>query len=176
MKENLKKFLLILLILIFGFFCFLYGKDFNKTEAKEGYFVEQGYSFKIPLNWKETTELGSLAFLNEEEDNGENPFKSYLFLLKDDLNGRSSEQYFNFIKTQIENSSETMEVVEEKDDGDIHVIAIKTFQEGYDYVIGMAFAKGKGDAYFVVSLNTLESRWEEMKPIFEETYKTLDLR
>ncbi|MDD2473246.1 MAG: hypothetical protein PHR49_04580, partial [Methanoculleus sp.] len=36
--------------------------------VKEGYYIEQGYSFKNPQSWEKTYELGPLAFLN-------NPFR-----------------------------------------------------------------------------------------------------
>lgn len=176
MKKNI---ILSFFIVLFGALCFYLGSSLNingnNFESKEGYFIEQGYSFKTP-SWAETEELGITAFLNENEDNGENPFKSYVFFIKDDLTGRTYEQYIDYIKTQVENSSEGVETVEEKDEENSHVLILKTNQEEVNYIIAMSFIKGLNDTIFVVSLNTLESRFEETKPVFEEIYKSFTLR
>jgi len=171
-----KKITLIILILLFGTLCFLFGKDFNKIENRTDFFVEQGYSFKIPQNWKQTDELGTVAFLNEQEENGDNPFKSYIFFLKDDLEGRSEEQYFDYIKTQVKNSSQDAEILEEKNEDSFHIIVMKTVQSDNNYVVGTAFKKGLNNTYWVISLNSLESNWQNVKPIFEETIKSFELR
>ncbi len=171
-----KKILLIILVLIFGVLCFYFGRDLSFVDDLEGYHIEQGYSFKIPTNWQKTEELGPLAFVNESEDNGDNPFKSYIFFIKDELKGRTSEQYFSYIKDQVKNSSQSMEILEEKDEGQFHIIYIKTVQNDVNYVVGTAFVKGVRDTYLVASLNTLESSLDKTKPTFEETYKTFKLR
>ena len=98
MKKNI---ILLLLIVVFGAVCFYLGNTFDFSKNKGDYYIEQGYSFKVPSNWTETDELGTTAFLNEEEDNGDNPFKSYIFFVKDDLLGRSPSQYFEYIKGNI---------------------------------------------------------------------------
>ncbi|MDD4661684.1 MAG: hypothetical protein PHG24_00175 [Candidatus Pacebacteria bacterium] len=172
MKKNI---ILSLLILVFGAICFYSGISLNTLKVNDGYFLEQGYSFKTPV-WAQTDELGVTAFLNEEEDNGENPFKSYVFIVKDKLEGRSFEQYIEYIKTQVQNSSQSMEVIEEKDDGNSHVVFVKTTQDDVNYIIGMSFVKGLSDTCFIVSLNTIESSFELTKPVFEETYRSFTLR
>lgn len=170
-----KRIILIIMILIFGLLCFYFGRNLN-MENMEGYYIEQGYSFKNPDNWNKTEELGPLAFVNNSEDNGENPFKSYIFFIKDDLKGRTSEQYFNYIKDQIKSSSESMEIIEEKNEGSSHIIYIKTVQNEVSYIVGTAFIKGIDDTYLVVSLNTLESNLDKTKLVFEKVYKSFRLR
>jgi len=174
MKKNI---ILGFFILLFGALCFYLGYSLNEDNflSKEGYSIEQGYSFKTP-SWVETDELGITAFLNEDEDNGENPFKSYIFFIKDELSGRTYEQYIEYIKNQVQNSSENVELVEEKDGNGSHLLILKTTQEEVDYIIAMSFKKGINDTIFVVSLNTLSSRFEETKPVFEEIYKSFILR
>ncbi|MDD2909784.1 MAG: hypothetical protein PHU74_02555 [Candidatus Pacebacteria bacterium] len=169
-----KRIILIILILLLGLICFYFGQNFDKV--KEGYYIEQGYSFKNPQGWEKTYELGPLAFLNKNENNYNNPFKSYIFFIKDELKGRSSEQYFDYIKTQVKNSSESIEILDEKEEGAFHVIFIKAMQNENNYVIGTALTKGIHDTYFVISFKTLESSLENTKPVFEEVYKTFKLR
>lgn len=164
------------LILIFGVLCFFYGKSIDKLDVKEGYYAMQGYSFKIPEGWQETNELGPIAFLNVSENNGDNPFKSYVFLISEELKGRSPKQYFDYIKAKVKESSENVEILEEKDEGSFHIIIAKVFENENEYIIAMALRKGVSDTYFVVSLNSLESNWETTKPIFEETYRSFKLR
>lgn len=172
-----KNFILIVLVIIFGGACFYLGSTFDFSKSnQEGYYVQQGYSFKIPQGWTETDELGTTAFLNEAEDNGENSFKSYLFFVKDNLLGRTPEQYFEYIKSNIKENSESSEVLEEKDDGDFHVLYLKTAQGGVNYVVAMAFLPGIDDSFSIISLNTLEDKLESTKSIFEETYRTFKLR
>lgn len=170
-----KKITLVILILVFGLLCFNFGQNLGLINADD-YYVEQGYSFKYPDNWDKTDELGPLAFVNNNENNGENPFKSYIFFIKDELKGRTPEQYFTSIKDQIRSASEDMEIIEEKDENSSRVIYIKTVQNDVSYIVGTTFVKGINDTYLVVSLNTLESTFDETKPIFEEVYKSFKLR
>jgi len=173
MKKNI---ILLLLIVVFGAVCFYLGNTFDFSQNKGDYYIEQGYSFKVPSNWTETDELGTTAFLNEEEDNGDNPFKSYIFFVKDDLLGRSPSQYFEYIKGNIKENSENAEVLEEKEDGKFHVIYLKTVQNEINYIVGMAFLPGVNDTYSIISLNTLESGFDATKVVFEETYRSFELR
>lgn len=170
-----KRIILFIMILIFGLLCFYFGRNSSKINI-DGYYIEQGYSFKYPDNWKKAEELGPLAFVNDSEDNGENPFKSYIFFIKDELKGRTSEQYFNYIKDQVKSSSESIEIIEEKNEGSSHIIYIKTVQNEVSYIVGTAFIKGIDDTYLVVSLNTLESNLDKTKLVFEKVYKSFRLR
>ncbi|MDD3032528.1 MAG: hypothetical protein PHX52_01230 [Candidatus Pacebacteria bacterium] len=172
MKKNI---ILLIMIIVFGAVCFYLGNTFDLAETKN-YYIEQGYSFKAPNGWTETNELGTTAFLNEAEDNGDNPFKSYIFFVKDSLLGRTSEQYFEYIKRNIEENSESVEILEEKDEGSFHIIYLKTVQGEVGYIVAMAFLPGANDTYSIVSLNTLEAELETTRPVFEETYRSFSLR
>ena len=173
MKKNI---ILLIAIVIFGAVCFYLGNTFDFEANGEDYYIEQGYSFKAPIGWTETDELGTTAFLNEVEDNGDNPFKSYIFFVKDNLMGRTPAQYFEYIKGNIKENSENVEVLEEKNDGNFHIIYLKTIQGDISYIVAMAFLPGVNDTYSIVSLNTLESNLDATRPIFEETYKSFSLR
>lgn len=175
LKKNL---ILILLIILYGFMCVFLGVKINQSNyaVSDGYYFEEGLSFMVPEGWQKTTELGPLAFINMDEDNGESTFRSYIFFLSEELNGRTSEQYYNYIKSRVESVSENYELLEEKDENGKHIIVTKTDSEGASYVIAMAIAEGLADNYWVISLNTLEEDWPQLEPIFYETIDSFKLR
>ena len=172
MNKFYKSILLLVLIVIFGGLCLYLGQNMNK-ENLNGYFVEQGFSFEMPENWSQTYELGPFAILNQEE---EGDFKSYVIFVRDDLNGRTLNQYFDYTKTKLDESLEEFEVLEEIDFDNVHTIKGKTTQEDINYIISIAFVEGINDTCWVLSLNTLEENFDTVNPIFENVFQTFNLR
>ena len=154
-----KKVILAIILVGIVFLCFNY--------EKRGYYIEQGYSFKEPKGWEKNYDLGTLAFFNEED---------YIFFIRDELKGRSYNQYYDYVKTQIKESSSEMRVLEEKDEKSFHIIIVETKQENEVYIIKSAFKKGRNGVCFMISLKAPEKTFENVEPVFDSIYKSFKLR
>ncbi|NMB47303.1 hypothetical protein GYA01_00505 [Patescibacteria group bacterium] len=155
----MKKKIVLLGVVIFLSTCFFICKNER--------FIEQGYSFEAPQDWEKTYETGVLTFLKGDD---------YIFFMKEELKGRSDSQYVDYIKAQIESSSESTEILEEKREGRFYVFYTRILQDEDNFIVGTALIKGLNDMYFVVSLKTYETTFENTKPVFEKVYKTFKLR
>lgn len=159
----MKKFIAIILVIIFGFLCFYLGKaEDNNSE----FFIRQGYEFKIPEGWKSNsqdifTKENGISF-------------PYIMVLSEDLKGRTDEQFFNYIKSEFKNQLLDYELIEEKNEGKYHIIKVRGEQQGQKMKFEIAFLKGLDDKYWYIVLND-DTDADNQKEL-QEIYKTFELR
>jgi len=174
----MKKIFTIVLIIIFGFLCIWLGYTESQADDnsfKEGYFIKQGYSFKIPEGWSYDISLKTEAIIKEGAQD-ESGFSPYMVFLNDKLNGRTPEQFFNYVKSEIKNNVLEFEVIEEKDDGDFHILEIQAEKEGRNIAFKIAFIEGYDDNYWFITLNDTAENIGEDDKAFNEVYQSFELR
>jgi hypothetical protein len=164
------------LVIIFGFLCVTLGYVQNTTknqeQAGEDYFIKQGYSFAIPEGWVYDSSMGIEAIVKEDSQD----FSPYIVFLTDNLNGRSDSQFFDYVKAEIANSVSDYELLEEQDDGDVHIIKIQGVAGEEVIVFKIAFVKGLDDNYWFITLNDNVDAFADNESSFDEVYKSFELR
>lgn len=106
-------------------------------------------------------------------------FKSYFAVNKDDLQGKTREEYIRFMEEEIGKISSSMNfdtVWTTKANGkDATVLDISINRQDVDFKISL-FLVWNGEDVWVISFNTTEDKWEEYKDVFFTSGTSFELK
>jgi hypothetical protein len=162
----------------------------DNTESEEvelTVFAKDEFEMQTPLAWKELpapegikvllTNSGEEQIDPEKERSG---FKTYLAVTKDVDQGKTEEEFVDYIKNILIDSLPEIEFVDEKtmEINGYNATALEALitQEGYNFRTLLVIIKGEGEDVWTLSFNTAEIRWESSRDLFYQVVNSFKLK
>ncbi|MFH1582169.1 MAG: hypothetical protein ABIA08_00165 [bacterium] len=162
----------------------------EKTEPEEIeliVFAKDEFEMKTPSAWQELTPPEGikvmLTYLSEEQIDPEKEksgFRTYLAITFDDREGKSSEEFIQYVKEILTDALPFIEFTKEEsviiNGRTANVIEALVSQEGYNFKTLLVIINGEGEDVWTLSFNTSEVRWEDSKDLFYQIANSFKLK
>ena len=150
-------------------------------------FAKDEFEMQIPSGWIQTEApqgIHTLVLNNSEEvldaESEKAGFKSYMAITQDTLQGKTMEEFKEYVKGILVDSLPSIEFIEEKDaviqGNNAEILEAKVVQEGYNFRTLLAIIQGEGEGVWTLSFNTAETRWEKSKDLFYQIAESFKLK
>ena len=166
----------------------VYKEDFSDQAQKEtaGELSKpteikmSGYNLSLPAGWQIAQGDDKQTIFINASETPENNFQTYLALSKDKIQSKTIAAYGEYLKDQIRQSVAGVSFSNE------NIVKINNREafamEGYvrqnqtNFKILTAALKGDGDEVWVFNFNTVENKWENNAPVFEQILNSFSLK
>jgi len=186
-------FIFIIILAIVGAALGIYYSQSNKVypeeqkETQEAFLVKDDFSVLLPQGWKESAGFqGVSAMATNAEEEITDPeakkvnFRTYYSVTYDVLQGRTMEDYAEYVKESLRQLLVSVDFVREEatelNGRDAHVIEIELYQQGINLKVLMFLIKGEGDDLWLISFNTAQSNWDQYQDLFREIAASFETR
>ena len=203
MKNKTVVYVVVALVIILGVGVGIYltkGDKFSETPSNigsenrednlvggENVLVTDDFSINPPQGWEaRPAPMGASAMaVNVDEnvtDSGAKKinFRSYFAVSYDTLQGRSQEDYIQYIKDALKQSSPSASFSQEKqitvDGRDAYAMEIEITQQGANFKVLMIVVWAEGGDVWVISFNTTKDKWQEYANLFSQTVDSFTLK
>jgi hypothetical protein len=160
----------------------------NDVVADNNQLVMDDFSIELPAGWSKTADEveGILAIamnLNEavqDEAAQKINFKSYLAVGLDALRGKTVEGYVQFVKEELQKSisgisfdNENEVIINERS---ARAFEAEMVQQEIDFKVLVVAIQEDENNVWVISCNTLKSKWDDYREMFAESVKSFTLK
>ena len=168
----------------------LFGKETaqgEQEEEEENVLFNDNFSINIPEGWRETAaSVGVSAMVVNVNEEITNPdakkinFKSYFSVVYDSLQGKSKEEYIDYLKNSLEQAVPGIIFIQEKtttmNERNAYALEAELKQQGVDFNVLIILVYGDGEDIWVMSFNTLRDKWTDYKDLFYQTADTFQIK
>ena len=157
----------------------------GESETPGNILVKDDFSIEVPEGWKEASApVGVSAMVVNVDEEVTDPaakkinFKSYFSVTYDVLQGKTQEEYPQYLKESLVDSVPGVEFAGEGalEGKNAYAIEADISQQGADFRIWLVVYKGAGDGMWIVSFNTPRSSWESYKDLFHQTAASFQVK
>ena len=149
----------------------------NKANEERNVLANDDFSIILPQGWRGSPAPGGVSAIAINVDEEINDpaakkinFKSYFAITYDTLGDRSREEYIQYVKDNLNLLFTEINLTEEKQitvgENDAYAIEFGITQQGANFKVLMILVWGKKGDVWVLSLNTVEDKWEDYKSLF----------
>jgi len=198
MKNKILIIVVILLVLAIGIGIGIYffqddqGKGSGSVygpEATEGgaRLEKEAFSVNMPEGWSEMgapTGISAMAVNTSEEITDPAAkkinFRTYFSVVYDTLNGRTNEDYVQFLKDSLDQTIPGVVITKEGqgeiDNQGAHFIEMEFNQREIDFKVLLVAVYGEGNDVWIVSFNTPKTSWDKYRDLFYQTVDSFSMK
>lgn len=178
--------ILVIAVAVFGFY-YLRGDERNygeenyvpQPEEQEIFLVKDDFSLLLPQGWRESAGFQGVAAMaiNAEEEITDSDakkinFRTYYSVTYDVLQGRTLEDYAEYVKESLRQLLVSVDFVSEGarnlSGREVYGIEMELFQQGINFKVLTLLIKGEEDDVWLVSFNTVKDNWDQYQDLFQE--------
>lgn len=159
----------------------------NESIKEENVLVTDDFSIERPEGWEQmSAPMGVSAIVVNVNEQITDPeakkinFRSYFSVSYDTLQGKTEPEYFNYIKNSLTQALPEIKFTQEKqitiNNDKAQALEADLTQQGVDFKVLMVITKGQGSDVWIISFNTLKSKWDGYKDLFYQTAGTFRLK
>ena len=201
MKNKIVVYTVVALVIILGVSVGVYFMRENKSPdnsaeketmassngEQENVLATDDFSINLPQGWEaRPAPMGASAMAVNVDENVTDPgakkinFRSYFAVSYDTLQGRSQENYIQYIKDALKQSSPSASFFQEKqitvDGRDAYAMELEITQQGVNFKVLMIMVWAEGEDIWIISFNTTKDKWQEYANLFSQTVSTFSLK